>query len=637
MFLVSKQCLKQIQQSKCRRHLPRVAVVRNIHASPISSFTLALPTVEFPSLPTRARDTRESIQVLKLQELAHSMNAVSPDPAVVWRNYRGLLRIELPRNVPLAVHQRVLRLCTPSPREMRLHLAERMKMNARPGVPHLYEKRFQQVIHNIREAGYTPTLEDYHYVLEHFAAVGHHAGSLQVLREIDELKFPKTSTTYALCLQALCHSLTLPCWHEDRPQLVKEISQTAQKLIDEMWVAGIPVSSVNVDLAVRVLKETLDMETLEKLLKVVYGIDLSFPDRPPVEYWDQAKSKPETGDLVSPLPGPQPFTTPALNTTLDILGRLGNVSKMVQLFEVITVPLPKGVSEVPSSSFDEDDDDFGCSSPAVSSFPLPHAQPNTTTFYTLIRWICEMDHTILARHYLLYAFRYDRDIDFAIRRARVANVKNGVDTPIFAPRVSITRGILQTVMGAANRNKNRNIEILKWVSMMIVKVLRCKRHDLKFYSLWRDQEASKLESAEDLSESEAPVANLADASSTRPTPLFELDINDTSLPPSSKQRLFNLDLHINLLERDIEEISELEKRCSEILARDTQRLKERLGRRVWKSKDVYFRVPEGRRVVSREHWQEIVNFREPPDVQGEDDLADLDGPPRRSRRRDRRS
>lgn len=627
--------------------MPRAAVVRNIHASPVTGFTLAIPTLDLSNFPSssRTRDPKESIQGIRLDELLQDLDGDSPDPTRVWRSYRKLLTVELPANVPLEIHQRVLRSCSPSPKQMRAILADQLKARTRPNTPHQFETRYQSIIHNMQAAGYTPDIEDFYYILEQFASVGHHVGSRRVVSEMEELGIVKAPKLYALILESLCRALTLPLWHENRPQFLKEVSTAAQDLLDEMWKADIPVSPMCVDLSVRVFKETLDMDGLEKVLKVVYGIDLAYPDRPPVEFWDEGRSKPAEGDFVSPLSGPQPFSTAALNTTLDILGRLGEVSKMVQLFEVVTNPLPQVSSQVPSSSFDDDDDDFGVNSPAVAPFTLPHALPNTTTFYTLIRWLVEMDHPILVRHYCLQAYHLDRALDARIRRLITRKTNRVRMEDLNAPRMSMNRNILQAVVSIANRNKNRNLELLRWISYRIERVLKNKRNDIQFYTKYKELlAAGHLESAsstedevtDSLSSDSSSSESLPHSGEAQPIAAFHLDpVKNPSFVPSPKDKPLDLDLHLTLLQRDIDEILPLQKHCLEILGRNTQRLKERLGRRVWGDKDVYLRVPDGRKRVSKVHWSSLVNFTSQPQILQEeevkDDLVDLSGPSRRRR------
>ena len=648
MSLVSKQCLKHFRIAKCCRHVPRATVTRNLHASPATGFTLALPTLDLSNFPSssRTRDARESIQSVRLGELLHDLDVELPDPAQVWRSYRKLLTVELPSNVPLEIHQRVLRACSPPPKQMRAILADQLKARSRPNAAHQFESRFQSIIHTMQVAGYTPELDDFCYVLEQFASVGHHVGSRRVMAEMEELGIEKPSRVYGLVLESLSRALTLPLWHEERPQFLQEISTEAQKVLDEMWKANIPVSPKCVDLSVRVFKESVDINGLEKVLKVVYGIDLAYPDRPPVEFWDEGRSKPAEGDLVSPLSGPQPFSTAALNTALDILGRLGEISKMVQLFEVVTNPLPQTSSQVPASSFDDDDDDFGINSPAVAPFTLPHAVPNTTTFYTLLRWLVQADHPILVRHYCLQGYHLDRALDTRIRRL-IARKTNRVKLEeLTAPRMSMNRNILQTVVSIANRNKNRNMELLRWASFQIERVLKNKRNDVEFYTKYRENLAAEHLETTPSTEDVAAESLTSETSSSpsppqsevtdQPIPDFHLDfVKNPPYVPSPKDKPLDLDLHLALLQRDIEEILPLQNHCLEILGRNTQRLKERLGRRVWAEKDVYLRVPEGRRRIVKEHWSNLVNFPSQPQThegeEAQDDLVDLSGPSRRRR------
>ena len=75
------------------------------------------------------------------------------------------------------------------------------------------------------------------------------------------------------------------------------------------------------------------------------------------------------------------------------------------------------------------------------------------------------------------------------------------------------------------------------------------------------------------------------------------------------QKLFDIDLHLTILYRDLAQIEELERRAMDTLGRSVQRVKERLGRRIWGGKSVYLRSLEFRTRLSRDVWREIVRFR----------------------------
>ncbi|KAJ3485353.1 hypothetical protein NLI96_g5019 [Meripilus lineatus] len=603
----------------------RSPTCRTFCSSSQRQLALAAPTIDTPGSPvveSRDRDKRELIEELKLHDLEVVLSRNAPHRRV-WGCYVDLLNFVRPAKVPLELHQKVLRQCTLPPKQARVEMAKLLLEGSRPRYSHVHEIRFQSIIHNIREAGHYPTLDDYHFILEQFAAVGHHLGAVKVLQEITSFGLAKTPKTYGLCLQALCHRLKLPCYHKLRPHLVVETSNICMKLLNEMWAVNIPFTSVNVDLAIRVLKETLDLEVLQKLLKVAYGIDLAFPDRPPLEFWDQDRTKdvPREGDLASHVPTPQPFSTAALNTTIDVLGRIGNISKLVQAFEVLTTPLPSHAPAVPASSFyDDEDDDFGVSSPAVAPYVQPHATPNTTTYSMLIRWISQAGHATLMRHYLLAAMQYDREVDRKLRGDCLIKPRN----EILALHMAVNRNMIMPIFSEANTDKN--MELMHWIALRLQRVLRRKRFDLVYYKdireKWRAEdelESSKSEVEDEVSKPvlEAPTTIPRPSEGAKssvedigiPLDHFDVDLDAPAVPEPPPPKKFNIDLHITILERDKASLTELQKYITHIIGRTCQRIKERLGRRIWADKNVYLRTVKGRTRITRDEWRGIVNYR----------------------------
>ncbi|KAI0080766.1 hypothetical protein K474DRAFT_166303 [Panus rudis PR-1116 ss-1] len=620
MSAVSRACVRQLRASRCSRHISLAVPVVPRRRTFALSVSGPQPILD---LTSSSHEPRNDIRETKLSTLLGALTTSEPNPDSVWGSYNDLLNVARPEDIPLELHQRVLRNCTLPTSKTRLLLAAQLAAQKRDNVPHAHETRLQAVIRNIRAAGHVPTAEDYHFVLEQFAAVGHHVGAVRVLKEMSEMGVERRAKSYGLCLQALNRRLSLPCWHEDRPKLVTEVSNICADILNEMWRLGVPFTSVNTDYALAILKETLDMDNLDRLLKSVYGVDLSYPDRPPLEFWDSGRDTQERlqNDLTSEQPGPKQFSVQALNTTLDVLGRLGNISKMVQVFEVLTTPLPTSVPSVPSSSFDDDDDDFGIRNPAVSSYPVPYVTPNTTTFRTLLRWLAKADHVILARHYLLYAYRLEREQDNALRRSLVHR-----NFTAEAPKVAVDRSMLLSVFSAANRNKSRSLELLRWVHYMIKKVIRTKEVDISWYSQVPRQNKSRLPRHIPLLEDHSASSEAAlSGSATRSSPLSVLmgetggrsantasqsERSHTISSSSPQSRPFDLVLHLCILKREVQQISRLEKHAANVIGRDTQRVKERLGRRVWADKDIYLRDKKKRVRVDKDTWRNIVHFSE---------------------------
>ncbi|KAI0334746.1 hypothetical protein GY45DRAFT_1039617 [Cubamyces sp. BRFM 1775] len=595
------------------------ASTRSFHLTVPRYDALAAPSADAsPVASSSSTHARESpinaLRNRRMAELRNLLSLKSPSPHAVWANYLELLQFYGPSAVPRDIHQGVLRKCSPPAAHLRGVAAKRRAEGGRFKDDQMYEARFRDVIRNIRASGETPSVEDYHCVLELFAAVGNHKSAVQVFREITELGLIKKPETYSLCLQALAHRLTLPVWHADRPLLVDEITGHCKQILDDMSRNNVSFTARNVDLVFRILKETMSMEGFSHLMKHAYGIDLAYPDRSPLEFWDKKEgdtSAAAVQDAPTPgLPTRLPFSLVAFNTALDYLGRAGEVSKMVELFEVVTNPLPSSNQ----SYADEDDDDFGIADPQVAPYRPPHVQPNTTTFHTLLRSLHKADHLVLARHYLLVALVAEQEQRSELRKL----VATTPPAEIPAPRLAITRNLILPVFSAANDNKNT--ELMRWVLKKTRRVITRKRHDLSYFERvrrrWFETGVYKpptLTEAE-MGEEPLPLGPASSRFSTFFNPSSSSRVADddslaTDATSSAGFTPFNIDLHINLLHRDLDALVDLESRVSDVLARTIQRIKERLGRRIWNNKDVFLRSAGDRVPVSKEFWRENVNYR----------------------------
>lgn len=633
---MSRSLVRKLRLAKLPRP-PAPHVPRTFHTTSSPHFVAALDApVALPEAPTTSASPWEKLKRRKLEDLEHAVAQERANPARVWGCYIDVLTVVDPGQLPLEMHQRVLRKCTLPPAAARADLYRRIEAKRRPRTPHIHEVRFQAIIRNMREAGYAPTAEDYEVVLEQFAAVGHHVGALQVMQEMTRYQLPKTHKTYGLCLLALAHRLTLPYWHADKGKLLDTMTRTCLKLTDEMWKNRIPVTQFNVDLSLRILKETMDLEGFQKLLRVAYGIDLAYPDRPPLEFWDKlpADTSSAGSDLANP-PIQQPFSTSALNSTLDFLGRTGNISKLIQAFEVLTTPLPPQAVANPESAYaDDEDEDFGINNPAVAPYTPPYAEPNTTSFQILIKWLSRAGRPSLARHYLIHAMETDRIVDRRLRGECMLKRKGEIQSP----HLGITHYMFLPILGEANRDKN--MELLRFVLRKIRRALRRKRFDIAFYTeiqkKWREQEA--LEAAaisDDVSETPSDAVattsssldssqNVTRRSSSAPIKQipFEPIPEAERTPAVARIKLFDVDAHLAILRRDQTQIEQLEQRAVDILGRNTQRVKERLGRRIWGHQDVYLRSTGRRTRLTRDVWRDVVQFkptRAVPD--SEDDMS----------------
>ncbi|KAG6890927.1 hypothetical protein C0995_000884 [Termitomyces sp. Mi166 len=631
----------------CGRHalapaiqsITRVAPRRLLRASSRPSSTLS----HSPGFPNASPSSPTAyLRKQKFNDLRESLLR-GDSPSRVWADYSDLLNLMGFEKLPLEVHQHVLRKCTPSSAELRKGMAKTLAAGKTPKSPHRHEGRFQTIIRNIRAAKASPDLDDYHFILEQFAAVGHHIGAMHVYKELTQVGIKPRSKTFGLCFQAIAHRMTFPVPENKKEHRSEEARRMMFDLVREMRNRRTPFTAANLDLTIRILKETLDMETFEELMKWGYGIDLSNPDRPPLEFLGPQNIKSDLGiqAQAKSTPTQQPFSTAALNTTIDILGRIGNVSKLVQAFEVLTQPLPHANDHM-FSSFD-DDEDFGVANTPHSVWIPPHASPNTTSYIMMIRHLCTLGHATLARHYAREAIYWDRQKD-RVTKTKIKDCRDEIP----APKISVNRGTLLPILGLSNRTKN--LTLTRWLTRKLPGVLRLKRYNLEYYSKYRErvqrQQAHKnrlLNRSPDSSAVDAvntlsvdapnsdasttytpvpePTANLPkidpliERSRNKPRELdiFEIDIDSLPPipPPSSREpvRLLDLDLHIRVLERDIAELEEFSKDVDDTLGRNTQRVKEGLGRRVWAGKGVYMADQNIRREVSREEWINTVGFR----------------------------
>ena len=662
---------------------------RNFPSSSRSIATsLTFDEVAHTHAPAPDPSPTELLVAAKTRDLLGSLERGDSNPSRPWGYYVDLLNYMGLEKLPLEVHQLVLRKCIPPTSSIRAASARENRARYYPHAPHAYEHRLQTVMKNIRSAGWRAELDDYHFILEQFAAVGHHIGSRRILQEMAYAGIEPQPKTYSLCLQALAHRLALPYSKVKYPTLVDETTKMARELIRDMRTRGVPFTSVNVDLAIRILRETVDEKGFDELIKFSYGIDLAYPDCLPLEVIEQQTSpKDESSSseiLQPPLYPLQPLSTPALNVILDMLGRTGRISKMVQTFEVLTQPIPK-FGQSPTSLFDEDDDYYPVNPPSSPEpiHPLPFAPPNTSTFQFLIKHAARAGHAVFARHYLVQAMRLDREADVRLKR----NVCTLPVHEISPPSVAVNRNMFFSVFGLSNIEKR--VQLMRWTLRMIKRTLRRKRKDLHWYTYKKSTryvqgaamgggvssaatesrkacasaESQALSPVNDVVEtstssstdwssnsnvlgeasaptppsfspSNAPVDPLAEstgvARTSYPSPLptltpsttpssehpggtsessiFDLNINSEYSHSPPPPRVFDIDAHISLLQRDIGQFEQLDSNVEAVLGRTVHRIKERLGRRVWSGKNIWLANDQARVPATKEFWKESVNF-----------------------------
>ncbi|KIL00370.1 hypothetical protein PAXRUDRAFT_8247 [Paxillus rubicundulus Ve08.2h10] len=589
----------------------------SVHVSPTSP-ALSLPAFDTHECRPHRLDAesylgQSAIRERKLNALKNVLSQDDSDSSFVWARYVDFASAVEYDDLPLEIHQKVLRKCVPHPSVLRPISARRMQGPAPPRPPHVYEARLKTVMRNIRSIAKKPSLEDYNYILEQFAAVGHLYGSVSVYDELKHvIKLQPNSRTVGLCLQSIAHRLTLPMYKSQRARIQLDCAASCKRLLNDMNSLNIPFTSVILDLVLRISKETADEAAFAQLLKSAYGIDLDYPDHLPIQ-WDQSIA---VASAIPQLPTLHPFSTAALNTTIDMLGRFGKVSKLVQAFEVLTQPLPPQASQHYSLEFD-DEDDFGVVNPASTQpHRTPHAKPNSTTYHLLLKHLSRADHSTLARHYLFQAFRLDRETDRAVR-TQIYHAP--YKTP--APNFGINRSMLLPVFGTASRNKD--MQLMRFVGYIARQAYRRKKNDTAYYTELEYLQRQGLQSLAPDHDPSPPDPLLPHQSHCLTTVIDtpsslsqDADVVNTTLTTPSEPSLsspptksFDVSLHLDILRTDFEDIAAFyTHEVLPALTRKTQRLKERLGRRVWKQKNLYLRTQNTRSLVSREDWTELVNF-----------------------------
>ena len=666
--------LRQLTTPASPRHLPSSSRV----------ITTSLTFDDFAHAHASAQDPSPTdlLVAAKTRDLLGSLERGDSNPSRPWGHYVDLLNYLGLQKLPLKLHQLVLRKCVPPASSIRAASARENRARYYPHAPHAYENRLQTVMKNIRSAGWCAELDDFHFILEQFAAVGHYVGSRRILQEMAYLGIEPQPKTYSLCLQALAHRLTLPYSVVKYPTLVDEMTKMARELIQDMRTRKVSFTSVNVDLAIRILRETVDEKGFDELIKFSYGIDLAYPDCLPLEVIEQ-QTAPKDGTASSevlqpPLYPLQPLSTPALNVIIDMLGRTERISKMVQAFEVLSQPIPKS-GQSPTSLFDEDEDDNSINPPTSPEplHPLPFARPNTTTFQFLIKHASRAGHATFVRHYLVQAMRLDREEDARLKR----DVRTLPVHEISPPLLAVNRSMFLSVFGLSNTRKH--VELMRWTSRMIRRTLYRKRKDLPWYTYKKltrygqgaplgggvssevtDSRKASVESqalppitdavqeASTSSSTDWSNKNVFDeasaatppnflpsdaqvgpgASSTSPvrtshpspiptrisstTPssgvsessIFDLNTNSDHSHSPHSPRVFDIDAHISILQRDIRQLERLDSDVEAVLGRTLHRIKERLGRRVWSGKDIWLAHDRARVPTTKEYWKGAANF-----------------------------
>ena len=527
-----------------------------------------------PVAHVRAEAKLEKEAKLNLSvESAHSENTK------IYTQYLATVHGAADNPLPLEIHQAVLRACTPERDLVRAHVARLLQQDKLDWhqLIHPYESRFQKILQNIFSAGFNPSIEDYHFVMSQLAAAGHYTGIRKYMRDMGRVGLEPDQQTFGYFLRAIAHRVSLPIPSSERPAILRNLVDIAIQALREMVDLRIPPSSMNLDFAFRVLSEVHDPQAIAELLRLGYGMDLSYLDSPPID----ATSAPSTSAAVW-LPQTLPFSINALNSLLEALGRWGQISKMMYVFETVTNPLP--VPAKPDNTFDDDDDDFV---PVQQEWKPPSVEPNTTSFNILIKHCVAHRYPWLAKH---YATQLMHEEHLSTLRLRDGLRKRPL-SELAAPRVAVNGGTMRPIQGIANRS--HDIELLRWV------IRACKLSIRRKYRSWTyyDQTGLKRDSLPASPTSDTPDSQKFPSSSSTSLPL---------LCPST----FNIATHLQILKQDIATLSELRRTAEDRLFDSVTRHKARLGRRIWEKKNVYMEDQGGRVSVDPAVWKEKVNFME---------------------------
>ncbi|KAL5530631.1 hypothetical protein ACEPAF_6889 [Sanghuangporus sanghuang] len=612
--------------------------IASLHPSEVSNVHSERPSIAetFMKRPER-NDYVATVRREKYKDLLDALHANVANPDLTWTLYVDLLDITRDEPLPLEIHQRVLRLCTREPQALRRALVRRLA--ERQNIvrsPHAHEGRFLTIVTNIRRAGYVPTLEDYEFILSHFVAVGHHIGAAQVLQEVMKFGMEPRTKTFNLCLQAIAFRLSLPCYKSEKEKRREQCTKLCLHIAGLIRRRKQRIPSVCLDLILRIMKDTENADIFKSLLKVAYGIDLDYLDRHPLPSDDGGMGDPE------------PFSTAALTTLVDFLGRRNEVSKMVAAFEVLTTPLAINPTDVHLRNFDDDDDD-PIPTTSSASRPLPSARPNTTTYSTLLRHCAQRRKRAFTKHYLLRAL----ELDYSASARLQSDIQRLPLHEVQPQRFRVNVDTFRPIYSIACRNND--LGLLKWMLPHFRMARQRKRQDLDYYTAilenplapipspayprdqggflreygFTERSSSKQPQVQNTDGSSStgipnepsvtfftpsmPSPSSSDASSTsqreEPTPCgLDVSLEPASSSSQSHQDPFDLALHVEVLQRDVTQLKQLDNRIGPAFTRLHIRLKEALGRRIWAGKKIYLRTARRRVKISREAWMDIVNF-----------------------------
>ncbi|KAH8830976.1 hypothetical protein DL96DRAFT_1787161 [Flagelloscypha sp. PMI_526] len=428
---------------------------------------------------------------------------------------------------------RVLRGCVPTTR--RLGSIAKRKVGRHP-----YDRRVREIFHNISLAGHIPTLNAYHFVMHQFAVCGDYLSTMRMYHEILSARawFP-TQQTFMLCLHSMALRLSFP--------------------VDHMKKHGIPPTAVIVDMMLPNSQRERGLEDIGRHNEVgILALTSAILTAPSQESSAHAE-----------------FTTSTLNTLINILGRLRMVSKLVQTFEVRR-RLRSHYSFL-----------------KLLSSNTPSAKPNSTTYVFLIKGLCYTKQFNLARHYLIDAYRRDRRLSNEYLELANQPSNSSLRTQIFIePRSS--HSSIQSLLLQHSKTWFAPMDSTQGMapsdpSLSVARSL----HPLP-RAKPKSRAACFAQSKQYLQECRKTAAEVDwltpyyAVRAKRPT-VAALDLGKNLLlavPPDENGKrpgkYMDVDVHINILKRDILLFNHLTKLVESALSRQHHKTVSTIGRRVWR-------------------------------------------------------
>ncbi|PVF95545.1 hypothetical protein CPB86DRAFT_568835 [Serendipita vermifera] len=544
----------------------------------------------------------------------------------IWESYLKL-RAFVGKNegqpIRQEITQAVLRQCTPS----WLHLRNAyMQPSTTYGAwqklrkPLPYENRLRMLLQDMKDAKQTPALEDFNFVLQQMAAVGHVSGSVAVLKEMDLYpEIQPSKTTYKRVLQSCVFLLESPTPPEARPLVLKASTELAFEVVRRMQVAGTEIDTPILELILRVFKEDNNIPACEQILRTLCAFDVHRPDRMPEEFEQRLK---EADQRQETLPLPVPVSTSILTTMVNLYGTNGDIPTMLTLFEVLTNPYPLP-SNLPSPSSDWwEEEEYDVANPVVQT-PLKHrpeyvwepqrASPNSATFAILLRTLAWAGNRMLCEHYMLLAEEFDR--------AEASRLRESLDTELIklqnlssqslsdenlqddsqeaalapfipSPRFLITPLMFMPVFVYANRQ--RIGELMRWIRHHLRQIIKRRQAELEFF---------------EKSYQALPPPSLPLGAVVRLNSQHKPYVDYSGFVEGTEQaKPLDLRRHKELVEASLISFTAMLERADDVVARLRQRTLEKLTRRIWNNKDIYLSEYGNRVTIGREEWERKVRW-----------------------------